>query len=128
MTPSEQADALAKALHRYVAGQIPISRLRDLGWFDFLNNDRPETDDGVEMACAALLYLGTDVTGAWTGVEGVLIAVVAFLNAFPASRRSIWKTPACLTLPFLASNTSASTRSISPAPESLMQRSASFAT
>jgi hypothetical protein len=81
MTPSEHADALAKGLHRFVAGQLPIPRLLALGWFDFVNTDRPETDDGVEMACAALLYLGTDDAGAWTGVEGVLIAVIAFLNA-----------------------------------------------
>ena len=65
MEPSKNADALAKGLHRFFAGQLPISKLRDLGWFDFLDSDRPETDDGVEMACAALLYLGTDDAGAW---------------------------------------------------------------
>jgi hypothetical protein len=52
-----EADRLVKALSQYLFLDFPFEDLRVLGWYDFLQYDRPLTDDPVEMGCTAFLYL-----------------------------------------------------------------------
>lgn len=60
MPPSKSPDRIAKSLHPFLSAKISTSELKSLGWFDFLNNDRPETNDVVEMASAAFVYLSLE--------------------------------------------------------------------
>ena len=57
MPLEREADALAKALSPFLGVDFPFEELRSRGWFDFLRYDRPLTDDPIEMACSAFLYL-----------------------------------------------------------------------
>ena len=41
MARSKTPDQLAKALHPYLSSKTSPSELKSLGWFDFLNQDRP---------------------------------------------------------------------------------------
>lgn len=76
----EQADQLCRRLHSFLAGKLPIRWLIQHGWFDFVNTDRPRTDDPIELACAAFLHLSSDEDDNWNEVINVLIGVVAFLK------------------------------------------------
>jgi len=53
MARSKTPDQLAKALHPYLSSKTSPSELKSLGWFDFLDQDRPGTQDAVEMASSA---------------------------------------------------------------------------
>lgn len=82
---SEVSDLLAKrlvlAIQQAAMGDSTRRRfLRDAGLYDFLNHDRPETDDAVEMAIGGFLYLATTEDGAWVSVPFVLEGVFVFLE------------------------------------------------
>jgi hypothetical protein len=81
MPPSNDADRLVKAIHPFLSSKIPSSRLRSLGWFDFLNNDRPDTSDPIVMATAAFLYLSLEESGGWNGETHVIVGMVGFLKS-----------------------------------------------
>ncbi len=82
MASSIEADRLAKAIHPFVSEAFKDPRrVRELGWHSFLNHDRPQTSDPIEMAIAALMHLGRTEDGNWNGVVAAVSAVVAFLNA-----------------------------------------------
>ena len=76
---TDAADSLAKELHYYLKG-IPIGRLRELGWFDFLGLDHPDATEPAQVACEAFLYLSIDDEGNWNRIHGILLAVVAYLT------------------------------------------------
>jgi hypothetical protein len=81
MAPSSPPDRLAKALHPFLTAKVSVPELKSLGWFDFLNNDRPETNDVVEMSAAAFMYLTVDDAGSWNGQVNILTGIIAFLNS-----------------------------------------------
>ena len=52
-----EPDSLAKALYPYLSVDFPAEGLRQRGWIDFIQFDHPDTQNAVEMGCAAFLYL-----------------------------------------------------------------------
>lgn len=76
----DESSRLCRQLHSFLARKLPVLWLRQHGWFDFLNIDRPQTDDPVQLACEAFLYLTVNINDDWNGVVSVLTAVVAFLK------------------------------------------------
>ena len=55
-----EADRLAKALSPFLGEDFTYEDLRARGWFTFLQFDRPLTNDPIEMACEAWLYMFRD--------------------------------------------------------------------
>jgi hypothetical protein len=76
---TDLADRLAKELHPFLSGKIPICRLRELGWFDFLSLDHPVATGAVEMAVEAFLYLSLDQEGNWNRIHEILVGIVGYL-------------------------------------------------
>ena len=84
-------DRLVKQLHAYLGRSVAQEHVtwswfREAGWFDFLRQDRPETDDPVEMACEAFVCLAMRDGGLARDPKPILAAVVAFL----AQHTRIW--------------------------------------
>ena len=83
--PSVKADKLVKSFDRHLARVVEGDnnlrwRLRQAGWKDFVARERPNTDSALEMAVAALEYIGLDDDGAWRCVPELLVAAFAFLR------------------------------------------------
>lgn len=53
-------------------------RLRELGWFDFVNFDAPSGEDPVLISYNALLYLSVN-TGKWNQQGEIIAAIFDFL-------------------------------------------------
>src|SRR5262245_4061876 len=81
MPPSNDADRLAKALHPFLSTKLGVAELRSRGWFDFLNNDRPETTDPIVMGSAAFHYLSLEDDGVWSQQTRILAGILAFLTS-----------------------------------------------
>jgi hypothetical protein len=79
MPLSGDADQLAKSFHQHLHSVEQRKKI-ELGWYDFLRSDHPETEDPVEMAQAALEYIGLTSDGAWCGDDRILVATIAFLK------------------------------------------------
>ena len=75
-------DRLVKELHLRLATKLKPWQLRQCGWFDFRDLDRPDDCDAAAIAAEAVLYTGIDADGNWTGVTDFLMAVFAFLKEF----------------------------------------------
>ena len=74
-------EPLLRNLHYELTQQIPIGKLRELGWFDFRSFDHPDTDDPVLLAYDALMYLTVDnETKKWNGIWQVVAACISFLQ------------------------------------------------
>ncbi len=80
MSLQKTADRLLKDLYVYLASEVRPSRLRQLGWFDFRNQDHPATTDAVTMAHAAFVYLSLNADGHWNQATDVLTAILAYLT------------------------------------------------
>ena len=53
--------------------------LRMAGWYDFINMERPTTDDPVVMATEAFIYIGFE-DGGWFNCNALILAVISFLK------------------------------------------------
>lgn len=84
-----RADRLAKSLQVCLSQSAGLPTLRQLGWFELLQDDWPQTDVVSRVACEALFHLTIDEQGAWNGNQPVVIGLVTFLkqqtNKFPSS-------------------------------------------
>ena len=76
VTPSQ----LVKALHPFLAKTINARNLREWGWLDYLSLESHTSNDPVEVACAALLYLVVGDEGQFLGREHVVVGVINFAN------------------------------------------------
>jgi hypothetical protein len=78
------SDALAKSfdLHLFLAVENHTAarrRLNRLGWKDFINSERPETNSPADMAAEAILYIGVH-DGCWADEPHLIKAALAFLK------------------------------------------------
>lgn len=80
MSLRKNADSLLKDLYLHLSSKCSISRLRQLGCFDFRNHDRPDTTDAVALTYAAFIHLSMNEEGNWNSSTDVLIAVIAYLG------------------------------------------------
>ena len=87
---SPKADRLAKSLQLCLSNALDgIARLRQLGWFELLQDDWPQTEIAPNVACEALFHLAFDDAGQWSGNAAVVVGMVNFLKQetgkFPTS-------------------------------------------
>ncbi|MBI3464035.1 MAG: hypothetical protein HY000_13400 [Planctomycetes bacterium] len=85
-----KADRLAKSLQLCLSQALGgISRLRQLGWFELLQDDWPQSDVASRVACEALFHLAFDDAGQWNRNPAVIVGIVSFLKQqtgkFPTS-------------------------------------------
>lgn len=80
MFSAKTPDQIVKRIRGFL-DKVPVSRLRELGWFDFQNHDHPETSDVVTLAYNAFAYLSIGEDGNWNNAQDVLTAILAFLKA-----------------------------------------------
>jgi hypothetical protein len=85
-----KADRLAKSLQLSLSDALGgLSQLRQLGWFELLQDDWPQSDVALTVACGALFQLGIDDEGLWNRNPGIIIGIVTFLKQqtgkFPTS-------------------------------------------
>ena len=69
---------------------------KTVGWYDFLNTDRPETDNHVDMAKAAFCFLAIDAGGQWRRLKIAFQAIMGFLIEYTAAEptaRGLQKNP-----------------------------------
>ena len=59
---------------------MPGRKLHSLGWYDFVNVDRPDTANPVDMACEALIYTCVSGDEVWNRNAPVIINILAFLK------------------------------------------------
>ena len=82
-------DRIAKSLQLCLSQSIGLPGLRQLGWFDLLQDDWPTTDAPWEVALDALFQLAIDESGVWTGNQAVIVGLITFLKqqtgTFPSS-------------------------------------------
>ncbi len=84
--------------------------MHEAGWKDFIADARPETNDAVQMAVAALLHLGTVDQMSWSNEVKLLQAAFAFVKNY---RMSFNPSPAQLiSLKALLSETPVSEKSL----------------
>ena len=90
VSSNPKADRLAKSLQlslsEALGGLVP---LRQLGWFELLQDDWPQSDVGLTVGCESLFQLGFDDEGRWNRNSGIIIGIVNFLKQqtgkFPTS-------------------------------------------
>jgi len=84
-----KADRLAKSLQLCLSQSLGIPGLRQLGWFELLQDDWPQTEVPSRVAREALFHLTIDEQGVWNGNQSVVIGIVTFLKQatgkFPTS-------------------------------------------
>lgn len=84
-----KADRLAKSLQVSLSQSAGLPTLRQLGWFELLQDDWPQSESPSHVACEALFHLTIDDQGVWNGNPSVVIGLVTFLkqqtNKFPTS-------------------------------------------
>ena len=85
-----RADRLAKSLQLCLSQALGgIGRLRQLGWFDLLQDDWPQSEVARRVACEALFHLAVDDEGHWDRNPAVIVGIVNFLkqqtDKFPTS-------------------------------------------
>lgn len=81
------SDALAKSFYQSVLVAVPSEervlrkQFREAGVLDFVNVERPETEDPGELAAAAVLYLGIGSHGEFGPLgQKVVQASIAFMG------------------------------------------------
>jgi len=62
------------------AGEIGLPSLRNLGWEEFRDTSRPDSDNPVTLASETFLCLSRDAYGYWSGHLRILNAILAFLD------------------------------------------------
>jgi hypothetical protein len=73
---------MVRELHKWLAADLSVRALRDLGWFDFLNGGAPDTDDARILAAAAVFALLIDDAGRQIHHDdGVVYAVLGFVES-----------------------------------------------
>lgn len=80
MSLLKTADRILKDLYVHLASEVRAVRLRQLGWFDFRNQDHPATADPVTMAHSVFFYLSIQEDGDWNRATDVLTAILAYLT------------------------------------------------
>lgn len=79
MPPSRESAKIAKRLRHYFLEQFSKYQLREIKGNLFVFQDHPDCTDAREMASAAIVYLGLDDNGRWTGMNGLLKATISFV-------------------------------------------------
>lgn len=80
MSLANTRDRILKDLYLHLSAKCSISRLRQLGWFDFRNHDHPDVTDAVTMTHAAFIHLSITEEGNWNAATDVLTAVLSYLG------------------------------------------------
>ena len=84
-----KADRLAKSLQVCLSQSAGLPTLRQLGWFELLQDDWPQAEFPSRVACEALFHLTIDDASVWNGNQSIVIGLVTFLkqqtNKFPTS-------------------------------------------
>ncbi len=85
-----KADRRAKSLQLCLSQALGgISRLRQLGWFELLQDDWPRSDRVCDIAADALLHLAVEDDSRWSRNPAVVVGLVNFLKQetgkFPTS-------------------------------------------
>lgn len=76
-----RADRLAKSLQLCLSQAIGgVPRLRQIGWFELLQDDWPQSDVATRVACEALFNLAFDDAGQWDRNPAVIVGIVNFLK------------------------------------------------
>ena len=76
-----KADRLAKSLQLCLSQALDgIPRLRQLGWFELLQDDWPQCEIASKVACEALFHLALDDESQWNRNPAVIIGIVNFLK------------------------------------------------
>ena len=75
-----RADRLAKSLQLCLSQSLGIPGLRQLGWFELLQDDWPQSEVPSRVAREALFYLTIDEQGVWNGNQSVVIGIVTFFK------------------------------------------------
>lgn len=73
-------DLILKDIHINLSANSGANRLRQLGWFDFRSYDHPKTDNPVELACKAFLYLSINQNGSWISDFNILSSILTYLD------------------------------------------------
>lgn len=77
MPPSNHsADRLAKSLQVRLSDSVGVRALRNLGWFDTIQDGWPTSAHPHQVACEALFHLTIDSSMTWSGNQLVVIGIV----------------------------------------------------
>jgi hypothetical protein len=76
-----KADRLAKSLQLCLSQSLGgMPRLRQLGWFELLQDNWPQTEVAWRVACEALFHLAIDRESRWDGNIAVIVGILNFLK------------------------------------------------